>query len=55
MTVGSDGKSVPRARSAIYVDTAQMLPVVYAVASILIVLTALILYADIVKPIHLVS
>ncbi len=37
----------------IFVDTAQMLPVMYAVASVLIVLTLLTLYADIVKPIRL--
>ena len=37
----------------IFVDTAQMLPVMYAVASVLIVLTLLTLYADIVKPISL--
>jgi membrane-associated protease RseP (regulator of RpoE activity) len=40
------------ARPAIFVDTAQMLPVMYAVASVLIVLTLLTLYADIVKPIN---
>jgi membrane-associated protease RseP (regulator of RpoE activity) len=39
-------------RPQIFVDTAQMLPVMYAVASVLIVLTLLTLYADIVKPIH---
>jgi membrane-associated protease RseP (regulator of RpoE activity) len=37
----------------IYVDTAQMLPVMYAVASVLIVLTLLTLWADIVNPITL--
>jgi membrane-associated protease RseP (regulator of RpoE activity) len=40
------------ARPAIFVDTAQMLPIMYAVASVLIVLTLLTLYADIVKPIN---
>jgi membrane-associated protease RseP (regulator of RpoE activity) len=40
-------------RKPIYVDTAQMLPVMYAVASILIVLTLLVVYADIVKPINI--
>ena len=40
-----------RTRTPIFVDTAQMLPVMYAVASVLIVLTLLTLYADIVKPI----
>jgi membrane-associated protease RseP (regulator of RpoE activity) len=42
-----------KARPQIFVDTAQMLPVMYAVASVLIVLTLLTLYADIVKPIRL--
>jgi hypothetical protein len=37
----------------IYVDTAQMLPVMYGIASVLLLLTALVVYADIVKPIHL--
>jgi membrane-associated protease RseP (regulator of RpoE activity) len=37
----------------IFVDTAQMLPVMYAVASVLVFLTLLTLYADIVKPIKL--
>ncbi|MDP9093716.1 MAG: site-2 protease family protein [Actinomycetota bacterium] len=41
------------ARPQIFVDTAQMLPVMYAVASVLIVLTLLTLYADIVKPVTL--
>jgi membrane-associated protease RseP (regulator of RpoE activity) len=45
--VGGD----PEARPQIFVDTAQMLPVVYAVASVLVLLTLLTLYADIVKPI----
>ena len=39
-------------REPIYVDTAQMLPVIYAVASVLILLTLLVVYADIVKPIN---
>jgi membrane-associated protease RseP (regulator of RpoE activity) len=43
----------PPARQPIFVDTAQMLPVMYAVASVLIVLTLLIFYADIVKPVNL--
>ena len=42
-------------RSPIYVDTAQMLPIMYAVASVLILLTLLVVYADIVKPIHIGS
>jgi membrane-associated protease RseP (regulator of RpoE activity) len=53
VTVGPNGEPVRRTRSPIYVDTAQMLPVMYAVASVLIVLTLLVVYADIVKPIHL--
>jgi membrane-associated protease RseP (regulator of RpoE activity) len=40
-------------RPPIYVDAAQMLPVVYAVAAILIAVTALIMYADVVKPVSL--
>ncbi|HEY2273380.1 MAG TPA: site-2 protease family protein [Jatrophihabitantaceae bacterium] len=40
-------------RPQIFVDTAQMLPVMYAVASVLIVITLLTLYADIVKPINI--
>ena len=40
-------------RKPIFVDTAQMLPVMYAVGSVLILLTVLTLYADIVKPISL--
>ena len=42
-----------RRRPHIFVDTAQMLPVMYAVASILILVTLLTLYADIVDPISL--
>jgi membrane-associated protease RseP (regulator of RpoE activity) len=51
---GARGDDAPT-RSPIYVDTAQMLPVMYAVASVLIVLTLLVVYADIVKPIHIGS
>jgi len=40
-----------RSAKRIFVDTAQTLPLVYAVGSILIVLTLLTLYADIVDPI----
>ena len=36
-----------------HVDTAQMLPVMYGVASVLVVFTLLVVYADIVKPITL--
>ena len=52
--VGPDGVPIDgvRARKQIFVDTAQMLPVMYAVASLLIVLTLLTLYADIVDPIN---
>ncbi len=46
------GAAAAKARSPIFVDTAQMLPVMYAVASVLIVVTLLTLYADIVKPIN---
>ncbi len=42
-----------RARPQIFVDTAQMVPVMYVVASVLIVISLLTLYADIVKPISL--
>ncbi|MDT4892270.1 MAG: hypothetical protein QOE97_1305 [Pseudonocardiales bacterium] len=42
-----------RVRPQIFVDTAQMLPVMYGVASVLIVLTLLTLYADIVKPVSI--
>ena len=48
---GPDG--TPPARPQIFVDTAQMLPVMYAVASVLILLTLLTFYADIVKPVNL--
>jgi Zn-dependent protease len=50
---GRAGAAGERARPPIYVDTAQMLPVMYGVASILFVLTLLIVYADIVDPIKL--
>jgi membrane-associated protease RseP (regulator of RpoE activity) len=40
-------------RRQIFVDTAQLLPVMYVVGSVLIVLTLLTLYADIVKPVQL--
>jgi membrane-associated protease RseP (regulator of RpoE activity) len=52
-TVGADGEVAERKRQPIYVDTAQMLPVMYAVASVLIVVTLLVVYADIVKPVNL--
>jgi membrane-associated protease RseP (regulator of RpoE activity) len=50
--IGPDGVPVPRERKPIFVDTAAMLPVMYGVASVLILLTLLTLYADIVKPIN---
>ncbi len=50
--VDADGVAVAPAHRQIFVDTASMLPVMYAVASVLIVLTLLTLYADIVKPIN---
>ena len=52
---GPAGPGTPNTRPQIFVDTAQMLPVMYAVASVLIVLTLLTLYADIVKPISIRS
>jgi len=51
-TVGAAGDPAPK-RPPIYVDTAQMLPVIYAVAAVLIAVTVLIMYADIVKPVSL--
>jgi membrane-associated protease RseP (regulator of RpoE activity) len=50
--MGADGVEAPPAHKQIFVDTAQMLPVMYAVASVLVLLTLLTLYADIVKPIN---
>ena len=47
-----DPHALPTHRQ-IFVDTAQMLPVMYAVASVLILVTLLTLYADIVKPINI--
>jgi hypothetical protein len=41
------------ARKAIYVDTAQLQPVMYGVASLLVLITLLTTYADIVEPVHL--
>jgi membrane-associated protease RseP (regulator of RpoE activity) len=48
-----DPDAVVEKRPQIFVDTAQMLPVMYAVASVLILVTLLTLYADIVDPITL--
>jgi membrane-associated protease RseP (regulator of RpoE activity) len=42
-------------RPLIFVDTAQMLPVMYAVGAVLILVTLLTAYADIVKPINPLS
>jgi len=52
--VGPDGVPIDgeKARRQIFVDTAQMLPVMYAVGSLIIVLTLLTLYADIVDPVN---
>ena len=47
--------TAPPARRPIYVDTAQMVPVLYGVASLLLLFTLLVVYADIVKPITLNS
>jgi membrane-associated protease RseP (regulator of RpoE activity) len=52
-TVGADGSV--KVREPIYVDTAQMLPVVYTIASVLVLMTLLVVYADIVKPVHLLG
>ena len=52
MAAAHPGEAAPEARPQIFVDTAQMLPVMYAVASVLILLTLLTLYADIVKPVN---
>jgi membrane-associated protease RseP (regulator of RpoE activity) len=51
--VGPDGSIVRTKPKPIYVDTAQMLPIMYGVASILVVITLLVVYADIVKPVNL--
>ena len=51
---GGPGAGGPApARAPIYVDTAQMLPIMYAVAGVLILVQVLVLYADIFKPIRL--
>jgi membrane-associated protease RseP (regulator of RpoE activity) len=50
--IGADGLPEPPAHRQIFVDTASMLPVMYGVASILVLMTLLTLYADIVKPIN---
>jgi membrane-associated protease RseP (regulator of RpoE activity) len=53
VVIGADGVAEPPKHREIFVDTAQMLPVMYAVGSVLIILTVLTLYADIFKPINL--
>ena len=50
---GKDALPDGATRPQIFVDTAQMLPVMYAVASVLILVTLLTLYADIVHPINI--
>jgi membrane-associated protease RseP (regulator of RpoE activity) len=50
---GQDPPGAVRVRRQIYVDTAQMVPVLYGVATLLLLFTALVVYADIVKPITL--
>ena len=50
--IGPDGTAPDRTRSPIFVDTAQLLPVMYVVGSLLIALTLLTLYADIVSPVN---
>jgi membrane-associated protease RseP (regulator of RpoE activity) len=50
---GGDDAEAERDRPPIYVDTAQMLPIMYAVASVLVLLTLLVVYADIVKPVSI--
>ena len=47
-----NGRPVPHHRPQIFVDTAQMLPVMYAVGSVLLLVTLLTLWADIVHPIN---
>jgi membrane-associated protease RseP (regulator of RpoE activity) len=52
--VGPDGVPIDgvRARKQIFVDTAQMLPVMYGVGSLILAVTLLTLYADIVDPVN---
>ena len=51
--VGPDGVPIdPEKTRKIFVDTAQMLPVMYAVGSLILALTLLTLYADIVDPVN---
>ena len=43
------------ANTPIFVDVAQLVPVMYVVAGFLVVFSALVMYADIVKPISLAN
>jgi Predicted membrane-associated Zn-dependent proteases 1 len=52
VAIGPDGLPVRAPHRQIFVDTAAMLPVMYGVASVLVLMTLLTLYADIVKPIN---
>ncbi|HEY7047469.1 MAG TPA: site-2 protease family protein [Jatrophihabitantaceae bacterium] len=51
--IGPDGTVAVTKPKPIYVDTAQMLPIMYGVASVLVVITLLVVYADIVKPVNI--
>ena len=53
VAAGSGGGAHAPPRRLIYVDTAQMVPVLYGVAIVLLAFTALVVYADIVHPISL--
>ena len=53
VAAGSGGGANAPPRRTIYVDTAQMVPVLYGVAVVLLAFTALVVYADIVHPISL--
>ena len=53
VAAGSGGGANAPPRRLIYVDTAQMVPVLYGVAIVLLAFTALVVYADIVHPISL--
>jgi membrane-associated protease RseP (regulator of RpoE activity) len=47
------GTAGPKRVSPIYVDVAQLVPVMYAVAGVLLVVSVFVLYADIVKPVSI--
>ena len=53
VAAGSGGGANAPPRRLVYVDTAQMVPVLYGVAIVLLAFTALVVYADIVHPISL--